>query len=369
MAKFINTVDVIGDDLLTAQIIDRTVTEYKDDAVTGIGNRAFYNCTALETVDAPNATRIGWGAFMGCKALPSINIPKAAYIDGNAFRDTAITEADFPEVVTGNYNLFYACKKLIRANFPKLLEVGSYVFSDCSALIEVNLQNATTINSATFQKCSALRIIDLPKVTKINQSNTFSSSGLKHLILRSETICALTSDSNMGTGYYIYVPSALIEGYKVATNWSNHTAQFRVLEDYTVDGTITGALDLEKVHGLPKITSTIITPLNGAAEGELPLYKFLVTAGQVITLEYLVTKQQGYIYDGRGCGMNYYGSISWSENPMPSAEVGVVTTKTITAKYDGIIAFSGSEDENTANGSLSVTGANRLYGKYLKITV
>jgi hypothetical protein len=34
-----------------------------------------------------------------------------------------------------------------------------------------------------------------------------------------------------GTGY-VYVPSALIETYKTATNWSTFAAQFRAIEDY-----------------------------------------------------------------------------------------------------------------------------------------
>jgi hypothetical protein len=49
-----------------------------------------------------------------------------------------------------------------------------------------------------------------------------------------------------GTGY-IYVPADLVDSYKAATNWSTFAAQFRALEDYTVDGTITGELDITKI--------------------------------------------------------------------------------------------------------------------------
>ena len=49
-----------------------------------------------------------------------------------------------------------------------------------------------------------------------------------------------------GTGY-IYVPRALVDSYKVATNWATYAAQFRALEDYTVDGTVTGDLDESKI--------------------------------------------------------------------------------------------------------------------------
>ena len=49
-----------------------------------------------------------------------------------------------------------------------------------------------------------------------------------------------------GAGY-IYVPAALVDSYKVATNWSTYAAQFRALEDYTVDGTTMGELDPNKI--------------------------------------------------------------------------------------------------------------------------
>ena len=57
---------------------------------------------------------------------------------------------------------------------------------------------------------------------------------------------------HLGTGY-IYVPKALLsdddatKDYRRATNWSTYADQFRALEDYTVDGTITGELDPSKI--------------------------------------------------------------------------------------------------------------------------
>ena len=49
-----------------------------------------------------------------------------------------------------------------------------------------------------------------------------------------------------GTGY-IYAPRALVDSYKAATNWSTYADQICALEDYTVDGTTTGALDETKI--------------------------------------------------------------------------------------------------------------------------
>lgn len=53
-------------------------------------------------------------------------------------------------------------------------------------------------------------------------------------------------DFASGTGY-IYVPAASVDVYKNVGGWKAYAAQFRALEDYTVDGTITGELDESKI--------------------------------------------------------------------------------------------------------------------------
>jgi hypothetical protein len=93
----------------------------------------------------------------------------------------------------------------------------------------------------------------LPAVTTIGSSVFTSCNKLTALILREQSkVCSLAgynalSYSSIPTIGYIYVPSALVERYKVATNWSEFAARFRALEDYTVDGTTTGELDPSKI--------------------------------------------------------------------------------------------------------------------------
>lgn len=130
--------------------------------------------------------------------------------------------------------------------------IGSYVFYSCGALTTVKFPAVTLIEGGAFQNCSGLTTANFPVAKSILASAFRSCSELKSLLLRSNNVCTLlntnTFDStpiSSGTGY-IYVPSALIEQYKKAKNWSTYAAQFRALEDYTVDGTITGALDPAK---------------------------------------------------------------------------------------------------------------------------
>jgi hypothetical protein len=96
-------------------------------------------------------------------------------------------------------------------------------------------------------------MVDFPLVTAIMATVFTSCSKLTTIILRSEKIAYLGSTNALnvtpvasGTGY-IYVPSSLVDSYKSASNWSTYANQFRALEDYTVDGTITGALDESKI--------------------------------------------------------------------------------------------------------------------------
>lgn len=103
----------------------------------------------------------------------------------------------------------------------------------------------TAVGVSAFKGCAALKFADLPIVNTLG-SGVFSECGdLVALILRSETMCTLggtfSSDPfTAGTGY-IYIPSALLDTYKAATNWSTYADQFRAIEDYTVDGTVMGA--------------------------------------------------------------------------------------------------------------------------------
>ena len=188
MSIFVNTVDSIGDEALTSSIIDRSITEILDNYVTSIGGNAFSGCSSLTTADFPAATSIGSSAFQ-------------------------------------------SCSKLTTADFPAATSIGGNAFSGCSSLTTADFPAATSISGAAFHLCSKLTALILRSATMATLSSTsaFSSTPIAS-----------------GTGY-IYVPAALVDRYKAATNWSTYANKFRALEDYTVDGTVTGALDESKI--------------------------------------------------------------------------------------------------------------------------
>ena len=188
MSSFMNTVDVVGDEALTISIIDRSVTEIVDNLVTSVGSGAFQFCSALTTANFPVAASVGYGAFQFCSAMTTANFPAATGIGNFAFK---------------------SCFALTTANFPVAASVGYGAFDSCSQLTALILRAET--------------------MATLRSTNAFNNNPIKS-----------------GTGY-IYVPRALVDNYKAASSWSTYAAQFRALEDYTVDGTITGALDETKI--------------------------------------------------------------------------------------------------------------------------
>lgn len=280
MADFQNTIDLLGDDVITKAFLDNTLTEFHDDIVNNVRDYAFYNCSklksiiapnatsvglsafdhaGLETADLPNVTTIGNSGFDGCKQLRTINIPLAEYIGSYAFKGCiALAALDLPNVTAVIYSAFQGCKALVSVNLPRATRIDNSAFYGCTSLVSVNIPSFRPSFNPTslFYGCSSLPNVDLPQgVPKIVTTMFKDCAVLKTLILRRESVCTLSATdafdgtpfASGGTGGKVLVPRALIESYETATNWSTlyaaGTCTFLAIEDYTLDGTITGEID------------------------------------------------------------------------------------------------------------------------------
>lgn len=188
------------------------LTEVYAPEVVYIRAWAFYNNPVLQKVEINKVSRIGNGAFLYCKNLISLTCDDVVAIGASTLNGTALTE-------------LYA---------PKLLYLADNAFADSLSLqyIEIGaLTDYKYVYRTTFKNCQSLTalVMRITRLITLENVNAFEGTPIAS-----------------GTGY-IYIPSALIPTFQTATNWSTFANQFRALEDYTVDGTVTGEFDRSKI--------------------------------------------------------------------------------------------------------------------------
>ena len=218
MATEIANISVSGTEDVFVSFVERTATEFQNENIKTISQYICYNYTTLKGVDFPNLATIGGYAFYGCTALTDLSVDNLKSIGTYAFYNCLVlNKNNFPEVTSVGSYAFRQCRKLTTVSFPKLTSAGTYALSRCSVLQKADMGLVASLQGYLFAEDSALDTIILRK-----------SDGIA-------TLCATTALSGTkianGTGY-IYVPAALVDNYKGATNWSTYADQFRAIEDY-----------------------------------------------------------------------------------------------------------------------------------------
>lgn len=172
-----------------------------------------------------NATSVRRNFSSYCTAITSITMPNATMVGQDAFSsNTSLTYAYF-----GGNNCTF----------------GHYVVRYCSALKEVHIPRARSdfsFGGFGLSGCTALEVIDYGYAISL-MFNSMSTCPLHTVIARKTgSVASLTANSldsstafqNGGTGGTVYVPSALIDSYKTATNWSTYyaygTMTFKAIE-------------------------------------------------------------------------------------------------------------------------------------------
>ena len=250
MSEFANTVDLLGDDVVLASIVNKTITEFKDDKVTFVGPYAFNYCKDLETVDIPNATYIARFGFNQSK-LTSLNAPKVTRVFAQGLSSANLTELCLPELTFATTQAF-SSNNFVSVKLPKYTGKGR--------VKEPMTDNSERNNGdKIFAYCRQLKRVDFPALEYMYVDMFYGCNSLTEIILRNTKIVSTYNNSILlGTPFadgngHIYVPKSLLsdddetKDYRRATNWTIYANQFRALEDYTVDGTVTGELDESKI--------------------------------------------------------------------------------------------------------------------------
>ena len=233
-------------------IIERTFSGiYTNNEITKIGDYAFAGLeNNITGINAPNVESVGEYAFRGCGNIQSINMPKVKTIGINAFGYSVYTT--MPKCVTNNtFPLLESCYNGTEVfgymfdgellYLPNIKERLMMVDLKADAPKYINLPEFVdqyTGRRRMFGDNKVIQKVWLPKVADIQYKDFNGCTALVALILAKTTLVPLTNvnafeNSTVATGTgYIYVPSALVDEYKTATNWVTYASQIRAIEDY-----------------------------------------------------------------------------------------------------------------------------------------
>lgn len=239
-------------------------------STTTIGTNAFINCSGLNyiTVGSGNTaysgtgnclirksdkvlikgsnnsiipsdgtvTGVGFGAFRGHTLLTSITIPNdITLMSEYAFSASGLTnvtfEANSQLTQIENY-AFGSCMNLTTIDLPSTVTYMGTVFYESGLTSIVVPDGVTTLNGQTFRECRSLKTAVLGTgLTRIKSLVFYSCNSLETVVIKN-TSSVITLDDN--TSFNVssqilsfYIPYALIDTYKTATNWINYASKFK----------------------------------------------------------------------------------------------------------------------------------------------
>lgn len=218
-----------------------------------VGVGAFQYCYNLHSALLNNAKTIGDKAFYCCFMLGHAIMPKVQQIGAESFCSCyAVQELDFPRVTSVGTKAFNSCQELKKINLPLVTSISQNAFENCYGLTKVSFPLLESCEALAFSYCSNLTYADMGVATSVQGNSFVGCNKLKTLILRAESVCTTggyTANNNLivANNAYVYVPKSVLSAYKTHSHWKSAATQFRALEDYTVDSTITGELDESKI--------------------------------------------------------------------------------------------------------------------------
>ena len=205
--------------------------------VTSIGGSAFYGMYNLRSLTIPsNVTEIESSTFRDCFSLEDLTLPSGIKLKNNAtyaFHNCrslkhisiGMSGTTIPSNAFGN------CYDLLDYTIPSTVtEIGDSAFSNCYKLSAITLPSGlTTIGASAFVSCYSLTSITIPASVSSIKNSAFNATRSMQEIHLLPTTPPTLANSNAFSGLpstcVIYVPSASLNAYKTASNWSTYASK------------------------------------------------------------------------------------------------------------------------------------------------
>lgn len=155
--------------------------------VTGILERAFYQCEKAEGIKIPDTVAsIGQYAFAH-SGIKNVRLPsKLTRIEAYTFLNAPLESVSIPDKVRFiGEGAFSGCYRLTQLKIPdSVTSLGESAFSSCSALKTADLSDKIkTVPALCFEYCRKLRRVELPKSLESIEDSAFLASGLRSVAL------------------------------------------------------------------------------------------------------------------------------------------------------------------------------------------
>ena len=271
-----NTIESTTDEALLRSIIDGSITEFEDDTIITLSkNNLFLGLNNLTNLCLPNLTTLNGRVFNANSSyeLPSlkkIDLPNLETINigvyDSEFSYIDVEELNLPKLTNNSSNHVIQLdhlRKLKKVFLPKVKNFEAlylYVVNYIVLPDVINMHNCRYCVGDSNASNPNLKGIDLgPSCTTLtpDSDNLFYQTrcqNIEALILRGSTLVPLTKSLGgyggtqsfgQSSTNHIYVPSALVDEYKSATNWSSYAdiilpIEGSPYEHYWADGTPLG---------------------------------------------------------------------------------------------------------------------------------
>lgn len=212
--------------------------------VKTIDKYAFYNCTALTTINflGDGLERIGRSTFAGCTALKSFYFPQTLKDIGSYSFTSSALEGDIiiPENVTSIGNNAFESTQMTTVSIGNSVStISESAFQSCNNMTSVTLGNSVaTIGAYAFNSCSSLTSITLPKSVKTIQRFAFASCYKLTTVYLKPTMPPYFTFTDIlpSTAKTFYVPCGASETYFLS-DWIAFTTDFQeeeCIKKYTI---------------------------------------------------------------------------------------------------------------------------------------
>ena len=231
--------------------------------VESIGEKAFYDCTALSGLTLNFGTKsLGEHAFANCTALKNVVLPPTvvSVSDGCFMNDHELVTLDLGnslEII--GPSAFSGCASLSELNFPKTLyNLGVESFKGCENLSYVTIPDGCSLSSigaCAFQNCTGIEWISLSNSITSLGDNSFDGCNSIRYIKSFNTVPPVglpNFSENVIENSTVFVPAESLDDYKDADLWR----EFFNIRPIS-DGVFVTYLNLDKTEASMKASETL----------------------------------------------------------------------------------------------------------------